>query len=371
MKLTKYPYAVWPWQQQQGFPGPRLQFHEWTEPFLLDSGQVLPSILMAYEEWGQETNPTVVIFHALTGDSHVSRHTYRDQAGWWDGVVGFGKGIDLYQYHVVASNVLGGAMGSTGPSSRSPDGTPYGGDFPHLTLFDMARAQHRLLEALNLKKPYLLVGGSMGGMIALAYAALHPDVVKGVLTIGAPTTHAPWAIAFHTVGRAAILGDPRFSGGHYYLNEEGPSRGLAVARMADMISYQSPESMQQKFGRHFQSTDQEEFQVASYLRYQGHKLVQRFDANTYLRLTDAMDRFSLQAQHIKNLSGIPIWMLGILSDVLYPWKEIQEQSEWIRSLGVSVHYENLSGPWGHDTFLVDQGAMGRVAAKFLLACQRS
>lgn len=325
---------------------------------------------MAYEEWGQASNPTVVIFHALTGDSHVSRHIYRDQAGWWDGVVGFGKGIDLHQYHVVASNVLGGAMGSTGPSSRTQDGTPYGGDFPSLTLFDMARAQHRLLEALNLEKPYFLVGGSMGGMLALAYASCYPETVKGVLAVGAPTTHSPWAIAFHTVGRSAILGDPRFAGGHYYMNDEGPAWGLAVARMADMISYQSPESMQQKFGRYYQSPDHQEFQVASYLRYQGQKLVGRFDANTYLCLTDAMDRFSLGADRARNLDRVPVWMIGILSDVLYPWQEIQQQADWMRSLGVSVHNENLAGPWGHDTFLVDQAAMGRIAAKFLLACQK-
>ena len=371
MKLTKYPYPVWPWQQQQGFPWPRVQFQWWPEPFALDSGAVLPNLLLAYEEWGQPDRPTIVVFHALTGDSHVARHTYQDHAGWWDGVVGYGKAIDLHQYHVVASNVLGGAMGTTGPSSLSEEGTPYGGQFPNLSLFDMVRAQHRLIETLSIPKPYLVVGGSMGGMMALAYGALYPDEVSGVLAIGAPISHSPWAIAYHTVGKSAILADEAFLGGHYYLSGKTPETGLALARMADMISYQSPESMQNKFGRHYQTAERQEFQVASYLRYQGQKILKRFDANTYLRLTEAMDRFDLADVGVEGLQGKVVWMIGIQTDMLYPWREIQQHAEHLRLAGVNVHYETLMGIWGHDTFLVDQAATGKIAARFLKACSRA
>ncbi len=371
MKIAKYPYPVWPWQQQQGFPWPRLQFQWWQEPFALDCGEVLPELLVAYEEWGQADRPAIVVFHALTGDSHVARHTYADSPGWWDGVVGFGKAIDLHQYHVVASNVLGGAMGTTGPSSITIQGTPYGKQFPTITLYDMARAQHRLIEALAIPSPYLVVGGSMGGMMALAYASLYPDEVRGVMAIGAPIAHSPWAIAFHTVGKNAILADPLFMEGDYYLSGKAPQSGLSLARMADMISYQSPESMQEKFGRYYQTGDRQEFQVSSYLRYQGQKILHRFDANTYLRLIEAMDRFDLQERDISGLRGKLIWMLGIQSDVLYPWREIQLHAERLRSLGAAVHYETLVGSWGHDTFLVDQGATSKITSRFLRACQRA
>ncbi|OLZ09907.1 homoserine O-acetyltransferase MetX [Sulfobacillus thermosulfidooxidans] len=367
MKMTKYPYPIWPWQLSQGFPWPRLQFLRTSDPFRLDSGDVLPELLIAYEEWGQIGKGTpIVIFHALTGDSHVTRHTYQDSAGWWDNLVGFGKPIDLHQYHVISLNVLGGAMGSTGPHSPAEDGHPYGGRFPKLSLFDMARAAKILIDAVlgDRDKP-LVIGGSMGGMMAYAYAMLYPETLRGILTIGSPIWHSPWAIAFHTVGRQAIMSDPYFNGGNYYLTGAYPSQGLALARMADMISYQSPKSMDTKFGRLYQTPERDEFQITSYLRYQGQKLVRRFDANTYIRITEAMDRFDLREGDLSKLRNVPVWMVGITSDQLYPYDEIRQHANILRDAGINVRFETLHSPWGHDSFLVDIVPMGKILRRFL------
>ncbi len=368
----KYPYPIWPWQMSQGFPWPRLQFYRTPGPFALDSGEKLPELLLAYEEWGKiGTGTPIVIFHALTGDSHVTRHTYQDSAGWWDALVGFGKAIDLHQYHVISVNVLGGAMGTTGPHSPAPDGHPYGSRFPAITLYDMARSVRMLVEQhLELADLPIVIGGSMGGMIAYAYGFLYPHEVRGILAVGSPIKHSPWAMAFHTVGRMAITSDPDFCGGDYYLTGSHPSQGLAVARMADMISYQSPESMETKFGRHYQTAQRDEFQVSSYLRYQGQKLVRRFDANTYLRITDAMDRFNLLEAGALAMADIPVWMVGITSDQLYPYDEIRRHAAILRELGINTRFETLHSPWGHDSFLVDSAGMGKIVRKFLQAMSR-
>lgn len=368
----KYPYPIWPWQMSQGFPWPRLQFYRAPGPFALDSGEQLPELLLAYEEWGKiGTGPPIVIFHALTGDSHVTRHTYQDSAGWWDALVGFGKAIDLHQYHVISVNVLGGAMGTTGPHSPAPDGHPYGSRFPAITLYDMARSVRMLVEQhLQLADLPIVIGGSMGGMIAYAYGFLYPHEVRGILAVGSPIKHSPWAMAFHTVGRMAITSDPDFCGGDYYLTGAHPSQGLAVARMADMISYQSPESMETKFGRHYQTAQRDEFQVSSYLRYQGQKLVRRFDANTYLRITDAMDRFNLLEAGALAMADIPVWMVGITSDQLYPYDEIRRHAAILRELGINTRFETLHSSWGHDSFLVDSAGMGKIVRKFLQAMAR-
>ncbi len=367
MKMARYPYPIWSWQVNQGFPWPRLQFFRAPDPFPLESGEILPELILAYEEWGQiGKGLPVVIFHAVTGDSHVARHTYRDNAGWWDSQVGYGKAIDLHQYHVISLNVLGGAMGSTGPSSLAPDGHPYGGSFPRVTMFDMVRAAKILIDAIiGSDEKLVVVGGSMGGMMALAYGALYGYSLRGILAIGSPIAHSPWAIAFHTVGRQAIMSDPFFNQGNYYLTPNYPSQGLAVARMADMISYQSPQSMEAKFGRLYQTPDQDEFQITSYLRYQGKKLVGRFDANTYIRLTEAMDHFDLTEHHLSLLQGVPLWMVGITSDYLYPFGEIRQHATALEERGVNVHFETLHSPWGHDSFLVDAKAMEKILRRFL------
>lgn len=363
--VREYPDVVRPWQRSAGFPWPGLQFAWFDQPFALDSGAVLPHVTLAWEEWGPSTGtePVVLIFHALTGDSHVASHGLGDRPGWWEGVVGAGKAIDTRRWRVVAANVLGGAMGSTGPASRGPGGKPWGAAFPEVSLFDMARATHLLVEALGIRRVHV-VGGSMGGMIGFAYAALYGEEVASLIAIGAPVMHSPWAIAYHVVGRTAIVNDPAFAGGDYYEAERGPENGLAVARMADMISYQSPESMERKFGRQW-NPDLADFEVASYLRYQGEKLVRRFDANTYLCLTNAMDRFDLREHSAQRLSGVPMRLVGIESDMLYPLAEIRASWRWLREQGVPAEYVTLPGPWGHDTFLVDQVVTGHLIAEFL------
>lgn len=367
--VQQYPDVVRPWHHSAGFPWPGLQFARFEEPFGLDCGATLPGLTLAWEEWGpvQVSEPAVLIFHALTGDSHVASHGLGDRPGWWEGVVGAGKAVDTRRWRVVAANVLGGAMGSTGPSSRRPDGRPWGSAFPEVSLFDMARAIHRLVEALGIGRVHV-VGGSMGGMIAYAYAALYGDEVASLIAIGAPVMHSPWAIAYHVVGRTAIANDPAFRGGDYYDHGPGPEVGLAVARMADMISYQSPESMERKFGRQW-NPDLADFEVASYLRYQGEKLVRRFDANTYLCLTSAMDRFDLREHPVTHLAGIRMRLIGIESDMLYPLDEIRASWAWLRDQGVNADYVTLPGPWGHDTFLVEQAVTGRLIAEFLTEIQ--
>ncbi|NMP21787.1 homoserine O-acetyltransferase MetX [Sulfobacillus harzensis] len=354
---------VRPWQVRQGFPWPGLQFFEATSPLALDNGGQLFPWQLAYEEWGPASGQPVVVFHALTGDSHVASHPEGGPPGWWERVLGPGKGLDSEKFHVLCFNVLGGAMGSSGPASCDESGKPWGSRFPDITLFDMARAAHLLIHAWR-RGPVRLIGGSMGGMLALAYAALYPAEVSAVMAIGAPIQHDPWAIAYHTVGRTAIMADVHFRGGDYY-DGPAPEQGLALARMADMISYQHPESMNRKFGRGLQPGKGDQFQIASYLSYQGEKLVGRFDANTYLVLTRAMDRFELSEAHIQAIRTIPVWMVGLESDLLYLPEEIARHARRLEDGGVAVRLSWLSGPWGHDTFLVEQEAMGRLAAQFL------
>lgn len=354
----------WPWQASQGYPWEGLKVFAATEVLVTDGGAQLFPWHLAYEEWGPPDGDPIVVFHALTGDSHVASHSPAGMAGWWQRVVGPGAAVNTDRFHVLCFNVLGGAMGSTGPSSLHPDGIPWGSRFPRLTLFDVARGAHALIQHWSGGRPVRIIGGSMGGMIAYAYAALFPDDVLTLLAIGAPIRHEPWGIAYHTVGRAAILNDPHFQGGNYY-GGPYPESGLATARMADMISYQHPQSMGLKFGRKRQAPHFDDFEVTSYLGYQGQKLVSRYDANTYLILTRAMDDFGLTVPHIQALTRTPIWILGMESDLLYLPQEIAAHVQVLRTHGVTVELHWLSGPWGHDTFLVDQEQAGQTVAKFL------
>ena len=365
MKISdRYPDRLMPWQHASGFPWTGLQFAHFDEPLNLDSGQTLGPWVLAFEEWGQRyRKPSVVVLHALTGDSHVSAHGSEDPAGWWPKVVGKGRAIDTDRYHVIAANVLGGAMGSTGPSSSDAQGRPWGSRFPRLSLQDMVRALHRLITGLELG-PVILIGGSMGGMMALAYGILYGPEVKGVVAVGSPIDHGPWAIAYHTVSRTAIRQDPGFLGGDYY-QSEGPRAGLALARMTDMISYQSPEAMAAKFGRQRQSDRPHEFQIASYLRHQGDKLVQRFDANTYLVLTEALDREDLGRADWAPMQTVPTVLVGISSDMLYLPADIRRDALWLQARGVPSQYRLLEGSFGHDTFLVDQDGIGGIIHQFL------
>lgn len=365
MKISDhYSDRVMSWQRAQGFPWHGLRFAEFSEPFVLDSGEVLPTWRLAFEEWGEPgAHPTVVILHALTGDTHITSHCPGDRRGWWENLVGLGCALDTGRYHLLAANVLGGAMGSTGPSSSDPAGRPWGSRFPTVSLDDMARALHHLLSAMSLG-PVILVGGSMGGMMALAYALRYGAEVAGVLAIGSPISHGPWAIAYHTVGRMAVRQDPAFLGGDYY-DGVGPEQGLQLARMTDMISYQSPGALDAKFGRRLQPGLAEDFQVASYLRYQGRKMFQRFDANTYLCLTEALDRADLHQADWSLATAVPTELVGISTDMLYLPDAIQADVAWLQQQGVPAQYRLLTSPFGHDSFLVDQNGMRSVLSDFL------
>ncbi len=353
----------WPWQSRQGYPWEGIQFFHGTQPLVTEGGAVIPDWQLAYEEWGPKSGSPVVIFHALTGDSHAASHPGEGLPGWWQGVLGPGIGLDTNIYHVLCFNVLGGAMGSTGAWSLDSEGRPWGSRFPALSLFDMAHAAHMLMSRWS-SDPVRIIGGSMGGMLAYAYASLYPEHVRAIMTIGAPIRHEPWAIAYHTVGRAAIMNDPHFQSGDYY-GGPYPEKGLATARMVDMISYQHPQSMAKKFGRKRQPPHFDDFEVTSYLGYQGQKLVNRYDANTYITLTRAMDEFGLTPQQMRSLKDTLVWMVGMESDLLYLPEELEAHHNILVSEGVPARLDWIPGPWGHDTFLVEQAKSGELVAAFL------
>jgi homoserine O-acetyltransferase len=284
-------------------------------PLPLDSGQELAGVRLAYETYGElaaDKANAILVFHALTGDQYLaSTHPITGKPGWWDRMVGPGKPIDTSRFHVICANVIGGCMGSTGPASPmesgADDGTPWGMRFPVITLRDMVRAQVALLDALGIERLHAVVGGSMGGMLALSLAANFPDRAGQVLAVATSARHSAQNIAFHEVGRQAIMADPNWRGGDYYgpkgVLGKGPEKGLAVARMAAHITYLSEAGLTEKFGRRLQDREAKsfgfdaDFQVESYLRHQGLAFTDRFDANSYLYITRAMDYFDLAEEH--------------------------------------------------------------------------
>lgn len=347
---------------------PTMQYFTYDRPFRLESGKTLPGFTLAYETYGTLSparDNVVVIPHALTGDSHCASHFPGDEPGWWEGFVGPGLAIDTDRYFVICANVLGGCQGSTGPASIDPrTGKPYGMRFPMITIGDMVRAQRELLRHLGIEKIRVVVGGSMGGMQTLEWAVAFPEMVEAIVPIATPGRSSPQSIAYNEVGRQAIMADPNWRGGDYY-DGEGPDRGLAIARMIGMITYQSDESMWNKFGRELMNATLDElfsfstqFQVESYLHYQGKKLVERFDANTYLYLTRALDLFDLGRGRggFKNALSrirVPTLVIGISSDILYPPYQQKEIVSTLRELGVDAEYAEIDCPYGHDGFLIE------------------
>ncbi|NLW75923.1 MAG: homoserine O-acetyltransferase, partial [Methanomicrobiales archaeon] len=279
------------------------QVHTFSSPLTLESGAVLPSVTVAYETYGS-LNPdhsnAILICHALTGDAHVAGyHEGDDKPGWWEMVIGPGKAFDTDRFFIICSNVLGGCKGTTGPSSVNPEtGKIYGASFPVITIADMAHVQKRLIDYLGITNLFAVAGGSMGGMQALQWAVSYPDMVSRMVVIASTAYSTPQQIAFHEVGRCAIRSDPSWRNGQYY-DQDGPASGLALARMIGHITYLSDESMHQKFGRDLQEKDSysydftTDFQVESYLHHQGDRFVERFDANSYLYITKAVDYFDL------------------------------------------------------------------------------
>lgn len=338
-------------------------------PLDLLCGRQLTSVILCYETFGTlnpDRSNAILVCHALTGDSHVAgRYSPEDRKpGWWDDAVGPGKALDTEKYFVVCSNVIGGCQGSTGPSSINPEtGRPYGLDFPLVTARDMVRAQARLIDHLGITRLLAVIGGSLGGMQTLEWAVTYPDRVAGIIPIGGAGRFHPQGIAFNEVQRQAILNDPDFRDGQYY-GTPGPVRGLATARMLGMITYRSDESMWQQFGRDLRTANdllpgfQVAYQVESYLHYQGRALVNRFDANTYLYLSRAMDLQDLGREH-ESYEGAharikaPVLAIGIRSDLLFPTYLQKETVDLVRAAGGTADYLEMDSQWGHDAFLVD------------------
>ncbi|HYF92873.1 MAG TPA: homoserine O-acetyltransferase [Symbiobacteriaceae bacterium] len=356
-----------------------------ANPLPLDCGRALSEVTLCYETFGtlsERADNAVLICHALTGDSHVAgKYDPADRKpGWWDQAVGPGKAIDTDRYFVICTNVLGGCQGSTGPASINPETRrPYGLDFPLVTARDMVRAQARLLDLLGIGKLHAVIGGSLGAMQTLQWAVTYPDRVRGIVPIGGAGRFHPQGIALNEVQRQAIMSDPGFLGGQYY-GTPGPAKGLATARMLGMITYRSDESMWQQFGRQVRGGKAElpavpdiggiTYEVESYLRYQGDALVRRFDANSYLYLTRAMDLQdigrgyeSYEAAH--GAIGAKVLSIGIRSDLLFPTYLQRETTDLVRAAGGAADYLEMDSPWGHDAFLVDFHLIAQPVRSFL------
>ncbi len=352
-----------------------------TAPLALDSGKVLNDVTIAYETYGElaaDRGNVVLLFHALTMDQYVaSTNPVTGKPGWWHNSVGPGKVIDTSRFHVICANIVGGCMGSTGPASLAPDGQPYAMRFPVITIRDMVRAQVALLDQLGIGQLHAVVGGSMGGMLALSLAAHWPDRAARVLAIATTARHSAQNIAFHEVGRQAILADPDWSGGDYYASGKGPEKGLSVARMAAHITYLSEAGLTEKFGRRLQDRDAKsfgfdaDFQVESYLRHQGIAFTNRFDANSYLYITRAMDYFDLAEEHGGMLAeacagaNARFCVISFDTDWLYPTAESRAIVHALNAVAAPVSFVELSAPYGHDSFLLDVPALDRVVKGFI------
>ena len=337
------------------------------EPLTLEQGGHLPQVTVAYETYGTLSaahDNAVLVCHALSGDSHVARHQAGDSPGWWEILVGPGKPIDTDRYFVICPNILGGCRGTTGPNSINAEtGRPYGSDFPVVSVGDMVEAQKRLMDHLGIERLLAVVGGSLGGHMVLTWATRFSDRVAGAAALATSPRLTSQALAFDVVGRNAILRDPAFDGGQYYDHGSGPAVGLALARMLGHITYLSQEAMTQKFEAQRQkphdvrSEFETKFAVGSYLAYQGDKFVERFDANSYLTLTMAMDLFDLgdtQQKLIEKFRGCGTrWLLlSFSSDWLFPPFQSQEIVDTLIALNRPVTYCNVQSNCGHDAFLL-------------------
>jgi homoserine O-acetyltransferase/O-succinyltransferase len=351
------------------------------DPLPLDSGQVLEGAEIAYETYGTlapDSSNAVLVCHALTGDQYLaSPHPITGKPGWWERMVGPGLPIDTNRHFVICANVIGSCMGSSGPSSLAPDGQPYAMRFPVITIRDMVRGLVALLDGLGIDKLHAVVGGSMGGMQALSLAANWPTRAARVLVIASTARHSAQNIAFHEVGRQAIMADPAWAEGDYYAADAKPDNGLAVARMAAHITYLSEAGLTEKFGRRLQDRDAKgfnfdaEFQVESYLRYQGSGFTQRFDANSYLYITRAMDYFDLAEEHGGKLATAfagteaRFCLVSFDSDWLYPTAESRHIVHALNAAGAKVSFVELSAPHGHDSFLLEHDQLDRVVKGFV------
>jgi homoserine O-acetyltransferase len=351
-------------------------------PLQLESGGRLDGVEIAYKTYGRlnaDRTNAVLICHALTLDQHVaSPHPQSGKPGWWSRMVGPGRPLDPQRHFIICSNVIGGCMGSTGPSSNDPKtGKAYGLTFPVITIADMVRAQAMLLDSLGIQTLFAVVGGSMGGMQVLQWAADYPDRLFSAICIASAARHTAQNIAFHEVGRQAIMADPDWRGGDYLKLGVRPEKGLAVARMAAHITYLSEPALQRKFGRELQRDGvswgfDADFQVESYLRHQGSAFVDRFDANAYLYITRAMDYFDLAASHggvlaqaFQRARRVRFCVLSFTSDWLYPTPESRAITRALNAAGAPTSFVEIQSDKGHDAFLLDEPVMEEALKGFL------
>ena len=360
-----------------------------AEPFPLENGAVLPGLTVAYTTAGTlnaERSNAILVCHALTGDQYAAEpHPFTGKPGWWHQVVGPGCPVDTGRFFVICANVLGGCMGSTGPREQRPaGGEQWGIEFPTVTIRDMVRAQKRLIDHLGIPRLFAAIGGSMGGMQVLEWAATFPQSVFAAVPIATASFHSAQNIAFHEVGRQAIFADPDFQAGFYWRDGRIPARGLAVARMAAHITYLSEQALTRKFGRRIRQAGDpgglnttlfgDMFEVESYLRHQGSTFVTRFDANSYLTITRAMDLFDLAADHDGDLAsafrGSPtrFCVISFDSDWLFPTAQSRAIARALNRAGANASFVEIASDKGHDAFLLDEPDMHRTLSGFLSGC---
>ena len=339
-----------------------------SREFVLESGKMLGPIILAYETYGKlnkKKDNAILIEHAFSGDA--------DAAAWWSGIIGQGKALDTDKYYVICSNVIGGCKGSTGPSSTNPkNNKPYGLDFPLVTIGDMVKAQKKLIDHLGIKKLLCVIGGSMGGMQVLQWVSQYPESLASAIPIATTLKHSPQQIAFDEVSRQAIMSDPAWQNGDYY-GKEAPERGLALARMIGHITYMSDESMEDKFSRNLKEKDpssnfSSDFQVEGYLKYKGDSFVKRFDANSYLYITKAMDHFDLSGNKLipggRNID-IKFLVIAFKSDWLYPAYQSKEIVKLLQGRSIYATYCEINSTYGHDAFLLEVDEETKLITGFL------
>ncbi len=356
------------------------KYHNVNEPIMLESGEELSDITVAYETYGklnEQKNNAILVFHALTGDAHAAGfHSETDKKpGWWDMMIGSKKAFDTDKYFVVCSNILGGCSGTTGPNSINPKtGKPYGLSFPVITIEDTVKVQKKLIDFLGIKE-FSVAGGSMGGMQALEWAIEYPEMVTSAIIIASTSRLSAQGIAFNAVGRNAILSDPHFNNGDYY-DKIHPEKGLAIARMVGHITYLCEESMHNKFGRRFQDGNKPnfdfniDFAVESYLQHQGQIFVDRFDANSYLYITKAVDYYDLSAKHgsLENAfakTNARFLIMCFSSDWLFPTIQSKEMVKALLKNGKDVSFCEIQSPCGHDAFLLESETQTKIIRSFL------
>jgi homoserine O-acetyltransferase len=352
-------------------------------PLALDGGRSLSSFTVAYMTYGSldaAKSNAVLVCHALSGDQFAAGHNpLTGKPGWWETMVGPGKPIDTDRYFVICTNVIAGCMGSTGPADKDPaTGKTYALSFPMVTIADMVRAQARLIDFLGIEKLLLVTGGSMGGMQALEWAANHPQRVVAAMPIATSSRHTAQNIALHEIGRQAIMGDPNWRDGEYQQANVHPARGLSTARMIGHVSYLSEAALEKKFGRALCNRPkvsfgfEQDFEVESYLHHQGSTFVERFDANSYLYITRAMDYFDLAAEHsgelkkaFANSAGVRFQGVSFTSDWLFPTAENKAVADAAEAAGARVRFKEIQSDRGHDAFLLDEPELFALTRDFL------